>query len=447
MAKEQVELKQVLGFKELFTQAVGNIIGAGVMTLLGSAIALTGRSLPFSFLVATFIVVGYALPYVLICSVARVKGGTYTMIGMLAGTRLTGVQCIMNILGNLGLGMYGLSLASYFISFFGFGSPKVVALIAVTIFYLLNVFGIDKMAKAQNVIVMMLCIALGLFAAFGIGHVQSDYFTNGFMTGGWMGLFQAGALMTNAVAGASMITALSGEAKNPTRDIPLVIIIATLSVSLLYAIISVVAAGVLPVEQVAGENLSMVANIVLSKPLYVFFMVFGAMFAIISMLNGQFATASRPPLQACRDGWFPEWMGYVHPKFRTPVVLLTMFYLISVFTILSGLKIRTIANLTIICSGITILITCVAIVRLPKVCPTGWKYSKFRCSNAVLILIAVYATGAELFNIYLNMKQLSPKMLMGNIAMIIGAVIFAFARYKYTHITPSYVENMGEDQK
>ena len=63
MAKEQVELKRVLGFRELMAQAVGNIIGAGVMTLLGSAIALTGRSLPLSFLVATFIVVGYALPW------------------------------------------------------------------------------------------------------------------------------------------------------------------------------------------------------------------------------------------------------------------------------------------------------------------------------------------------------------------------------------------------
>ena len=445
MAKEQIELKRVLGFKELFTQAVGNIIGAGVMTLIGSAIALTGRSLPFAFLIATFIVVGYALPYVLICSAARVKGGTYTMIGMLAGTKLTGIQCIMNILGNLGLGMYGLSLASYFISFFGFGDPKVIALIAVTIFYVLNVLGIDKMAKAQNLIVLLLCIALGLFAAFGIVRVQPGYFESGFMPGGWLGLFQAGALMTNAVAGASMITALSGEAKKPTRDIPLVIITGTLSVAVLYAIIAVVAAGVLPVEQVAGENLSVVAQMVLPKPLYAFFMVCGAMFAIISTLNGQFATATRPPLQACRDGWFPEWMGYVHPKFRTPVVLLTMFYLISVATILSGMPIRTIANLTIICSGITILITCVAVVRLPKVCPTGWKNSKFRCSKPVLILIAVYATGAELFNIYLNISQLSTPMFLGNMAMIAAAVVFACVRHKYTHITPSYEENTGEN--
>lgn len=76
------ELKHVLTFKDLFSQAVGQIIGVGVMTLLGSAIGLTGRSVPFAFLISTLIVIGYALPYILICSTARVKGGTYTMIGI-----------------------------------------------------------------------------------------------------------------------------------------------------------------------------------------------------------------------------------------------------------------------------------------------------------------------------------------------------------------------------
>lgn len=440
MAKEQIELKQVLGLKDLFGQAVGNIIGAGVMTLLGSAIALTGRSIPFAFLISTIIVVGYALPYILICSTARVKGGTYTMIGMLAGKRLTGIQAIMHVLGNLSIGMYGLSLASYFISFFGFGNQKVIALVTVTVFFVLNIFGVDKMAKVQNIIVLMLCVALGLFAAFGIVHVQPNYFDKGFFTGGIGGFLQAGGLLTYAVAGASTITALSAEAKNPTKDIPIVIIFSTLAVAVLYAVIAIVAAGVLPVEQVAGRNLSMVAKMVLSKPLYAFFMVCGAMFAIISTLNGQFASATRPMLQACRDGWFPKKLGYIHPKYRTPVFLLSIFYVVSVISILSGWSIKTITNMSIICTGITILITCVAVIRLPKVCPKGWANSKFKCSKGVLIMIVIYATLAELFNIYLNASQLSTGKLIGNIVMIGVAIIFAVIRYKHTHITPSFEE-------
>ncbi|WP_297862424.1 amino acid permease [uncultured Acidaminococcus sp.] len=439
---KEVELKQVLGFKELFTIAVGNIIGAGVMTLMGAAISLTGRSVPLAFLIATLIVVGYALPYVFICSTARVKGGTYTMIGMLAGKKLTGVQCTMNILGNLGLGMYGLALASYIISLLGFGNQKLIAVLALTFVYILNVLGIDKMAKAQNLIVILLSVALGLFAAFGLIRIQPNYLAQDFMPNGWLGLFQAGALMTNAVAGASMITALSAEAKHPTRDIPIIIIGSTLAVAVLYALISIVAAGVLPVSQVAGKNLSVVAKVILPHPLFLFFMVCGAMFAILSTLNGQFASACRPALQACRDGWFPAFMGYVHPQFRTPVVLLTMYYLISVLTIVSGFKIRTLANLSIICTGITILITCLGVLRLPKVCPTGWAHSKFHCSMTVLKAIAFYSTIAEIFNIYMNITQLSTPILIGNIAAIIASFLFAQWRYPSTHITPSYVENI-----
>ena len=43
------QLKQVLGFWDLMGAAVGQIIGAGIMTLLGSAIAMTGRSVPVAF--------------------------------------------------------------------------------------------------------------------------------------------------------------------------------------------------------------------------------------------------------------------------------------------------------------------------------------------------------------------------------------------------------------
>ena len=68
--------------------------------------------------------------------------------------------------------MYSLSFASYFISLFGFGNEKVIALIVTTLFFLINIVGVDIMAKFQNLIVTMLCIALGLFAVVGLKYVQ-----------------------------------------------------------------------------------------------------------------------------------------------------------------------------------------------------------------------------------------------------------------------------------
>jgi APA family basic amino acid/polyamine antiporter len=217
------QLKQVLGFWDLMSSSVGQIIGSGIMTLMGSAIAMTGRSVPVAFLVAAAITVCMYLPLVFICGTVRVRGGQYTMVGMLAGEKFAGAFTIIYIFQNLSLSMYAISFASYFISLFGFGNEKVIALIILTLFFALNCLGIDKFAKVQNLIVCTLVVALALLAFFGIPNIAPGYFAEDtWMTGGMVGLLQAGGLLTFAVGGANSIVNLSAEAKNPTRDIPLV---------------------------------------------------------------------------------------------------------------------------------------------------------------------------------------------------------------------------------
>ena len=447
MSQQSGELKRVLGFKDLFAQAAGHIIGVGIMTLLGSGIALTGRSIPFSFIISAIIVIGYSLPYIFICSVARVNGGYYTCISMLVDKRLCGLNAIMNVIGNLTLGMYAISLASYFISFFGVGNEKLIAAVALTLIFAINVVGVEKMALVQNLVVPLVCVALALFVGFGLPAVQADYFApESFMTGGVTGFLQAGGLLVYAIAGASTVASMSGEAKNPTRDVPRAIIAATLAMCVLYALVSVVAAGVLPVDQVANQNLALVAQAVLPRPLYVFFMVCGSMLALVSVLNAQFSMGTRPMLQACRDGWFPKKLAYVHPKFGTPTILLGILYAVGMITIVSGVSIGTITNLCVIANTLSILITCIGVVNLPKVCPTGWAKSKFHVSKKALVAISVYASVAQVISILLNLSQLSPLFIAGNLVVVVVAFVFAFARYKYTDIEKSYFE-LGCDEE
>ena len=439
------QLKQTLGFWDLMSTAIGQIIGAGIMTLLGSAIALTGRSVPFAFLISAILVVGYAIPKILICGAVRARGGEYTMIAMLGGKRMAGIYTVVNTLSNLSLAMYSLSFASYFISLFGFGNEKVIALIVTTVFFVINIIGVDIMAKFQNIIVVMLCIALAMFAVMGIGHVQPDYFENGFLTGGIGGLLQAGGLLTFAVGGSTVVANLSAEAKNPTRDIPVVMLVSTLVVAVLYGVIGVVAAGVLPVEQVAGQNLAMVAEYVLSRPMYVFFMTFGAMFALISTLNAQFAWATKPILQGCDDGWLPQSLAYLHPKFKTPVVLLAILYVIAVVCIISGLSISILGNLALIMTTLAVAIICAFTWRLPTICPKGWANSKFKVSTPVLWIIVVFSTACAVFNIWLNVTQLSFGLIVGNVVLLIISIIFAEVRKDKVDMSPSYEENCNGD--
>ena len=360
------------------------------------------------------------------------------MVAMLAGEKLAGAYSIIYIFSNLSLSMYALSFASYFVSLFGIGNEKIIALVLLTLFMVLNCLGIDKFAKVQNIIVACLIIALGLFAAVGVTKIAPGYFApETFMTDGMLGLLQAGGLLSFATGGATCIIDLSAEAKNPTRDIPLVIITSTLAVAALYAVIGVVAGGVLPLQQVAGQNLSLVAKTILAKPLYVFFMVCGAGFALVSTLNSQMAWAPKPTMQACDDGWLPAGLAKLN-KHNSPVIILGVLYVIAFICISTGLSVSVLGNMCLVASNATILMICAFTWKLPKVCPEYWADSKFKCSDGMLKLVSVIGTLGCAFNIWLNFTRLSRTLQIINLVVIFVALVFGAVRSKHAHMEISY---------
>lgn len=65
------DLKRVLGRGDLMGVAVGQIIGAGIMSLTGVAIAMTGRSVPLAFFIAAILVVINMIPTIFVGGTVR----------------------------------------------------------------------------------------------------------------------------------------------------------------------------------------------------------------------------------------------------------------------------------------------------------------------------------------------------------------------------------------
>jgi len=435
------DLKRVLGFGDLMSASIGQIIGAGIMSLMGVAIAMTGRSAMLSFIIAAVLVIGTTLPAVFICGTLRLRGGDYTQAALLGNTTFGGISMFLSFFTNVSLAMYALSFADYFLRFVPNVPSRLVAALVFTLFWLLNMFGIDKFAKIQNLIVIVMCIALAMFAAFGVGKVQSGFFGQGFMTNGFLGLLQAASLLTFATGGAMIIINLSGEAKNPTRDIPLVMIVSTIVVAVLYAFLALVAAGVLPVEQVAGKPLTQVAETILPAPLFVFFIVGGAMFALISTLNSQFASCTKPMLQASIDGWLPKkGFSYIHPRFKTPMIWLTIFYVLGLIPIITGLNIAEVANITVVILNLMKLVINFLLIRLPKVVPDAWEESRFKVSNGMLYFIAFISVLCGGVTIVLMISSSTPLIMALNCGMLLVSIIYCVLRQKSgkVHMEVSY---------
>lgn len=426
------DLKRTLGFWDLMGAAVGQIIGAGIMSLTGIAIAMTGRATPIAFVLSGLLVLVLWHPLAIICSVGRFRGGRYSVVGELLGEKWTGIYIFLFVMSNIGFAMYALSFVDYALPFLPMFTRKALALGILLFLFFINYMGVDKFAKFQNIIIILLVLALTIFSVYGIGKIDSNYFESSqFLTGGLKGFASATALLTFATGGGFMIADLSAEAKNAARDIPKAIISSTLVVSVFYGFMATVAAGVFPVDIVAGKSLVIVAKEILPAPLYVYFIVGGAWCAIISTLNAQFASATKPLIQAAEDGWFPIIVAKLHKKYRTPIYLL-LFYLIlgGILPIIFNLDIGVIGSLCSLTAGLMALIITFCLPNLPKKYPEYWQKSPLRISSTGIKVLVTVSTILALVQTYFLAVDLSTPLLIGNIVMFILAGIFAVTRCK-----------------
>ncbi|WP_462411531.1 APC family permease [Neobacillus sp. Marseille-QA0830] len=425
------DLKRVLGRGDLMSIAVGQIIGAGIFALTGVAIGMTGKGVNIAFMIAAVFVIIISLTQILISGTVRMRGGLYTQAALLVGSKFAGFYTVIYIFSNIAIALYAISFADYFLALIPGVNPKLISVAILTLFYLFNLFGIKEAAMVQNAMVIIMAIALTIFIAYGLPQVKPGYFSGAdFMPGGATGLFTAAALLTFATGGAAVIINFGAEAKNPTKDIPIVLIVSTVSVALVYALMATVAAGVLPISEVANKPLTLVAEEILPYPFYVFFIVGGAMFALATTLNATLGWVTKPLLQACVDGWLPAKLGAVNEKYKTPHILLTIFFILGLIPIFTGWDLGGLANFVLILNNILTLVLSIATVRLPHVVPEFWEKSRFRTSKQVLWIISIVATLVAAFQVYLLLQDLSTTMVIGNIVMLILAYAYSLWRFK-----------------
>ncbi|MCI7404507.1 APC family permease [Pyramidobacter sp.] len=425
------ELKRVLGFWDLMAVGIGSIIGSGIMSLTGWGIDDTGRSICIAFVVGGLIAILARSPQIFLNSVARYRGGDYSMVGTFLGPRWTGTYSMIALLTSVTLSMYALSFADYAMPFLPALTRKTIALGILTLLFITNTFGINAFAKVQNLAVIFLVISLTIFTAVGLTKLDGNYFDPAsFMTRGFMGLWQASVLMSYTCDGAQFVTQMSGEARNPTRDIPRVMLFSTLGVSVFYGLIGIVAAGVLPINQVAGQPLSVVASAILSKPLYYLFCIGGGWMALLTTLNSSIATCTKPLMQACNDGWYPRSLARLHPKYRTPLILLAFYYVVGFVPIAFNINIGIISNITITVGAITKSMIVLCLWRMPKVLPEVWKKSDFHISDGALKTLCIVDLLVIVVSGVTSSFKLPLSLLLGNLGVVAFAFLFGSLRYK-----------------
>lgn len=365
MSSERQESKLIrnLGYWDLMGIAVGQIIGAGIMSLTGVAIGMTGTGVVLAFLLSPFLTILCIFPIAILCSSAPTTGGPYRYVSRLLGKDCGMVYLLLHITTNIMIATYALSFASYLVSIVAGLDEHMVAMAILTLFFLTNLVGTKSAALLNKIMTVCLIGGLLLFIVYGIGKVDLGYVfdpANLFVNGPFQ-FVSTLALLYSATLGAQVIAELGGETKDAGRLIPKVMVTATFGVGVFYVLIALVAAGVLPIEVTANQPLTLVARETMPVVPFYIFVIGAALGATATTLNATLAWITKPLLVACDDGMLPRWLGSVS-KQGVPYKLLTFFYIVGMIPLLCGFDLAFISKFTTANSLLSKLLICVALI-------------------------------------------------------------------------------------
>lgn len=367
MSVERQESKLVrnLSFWDLMGIAVGQIIGAGIMSSTGIAIGMTGTGVVLAFLVSPVLTILTIYPVAILGASIPATGGPYRYVSRLLGKPAGMLYLLLHTSSNMIIASLSLSFASYFVSIVPGISEHLVAMILLTVFYIINMIGTKSAAIANKIISAALVGGLFLFIAFGLGKTDFGYIVNpqNLFAKGPFAFISTLALLGGATGGAQYIAELGGEAKDAGKNIPKVIVISTFAVGVFYVLIAAVASGVLPIEQVADQPLTLVAKATMPVFAFYLFVIGAALGATSSTLNSTLSCVTKPLLVACDDGMLPRSLGSVSKR-GVPFKILTLFYICGMIPLMMKLDLAFIVKFTMANFLLNKIFVCVALYVL-----------------------------------------------------------------------------------
>jgi APA family basic amino acid/polyamine antiporter len=206
----------------------------------------------------------------------------------------------------------------------------IFALVSIVVVTWINVVGLRRGAILQNAATWAKFAAMAVFVVLGfaIGKGDWHHFTTGAPGGLSLGLTSGQMLSAFGVAliavfwaydGWVYITWVSGEVKEPRRNVPRAMVLGVLAVAVIYMAMNMTYIYAMPLTEIAKhETIAHSAAVALFSPnaaLWLSGMIalscFGAMASCT--LSG-----ARVYLAMARDGVFFKSMAQIHPKWRTP---------------------------------------------------------------------------------------------------------------------------------
>ena len=423
-------MTEKLNLKQLVWIGTGHVIGAGVVSIVGSAIAATGYSVWLAFLVACILSFVRILPVIFFTSAVSIEGGRYGMITRCAGMKYGGLITLSSLLNWSRRGTAVIALCGYIADFMPYCNSNLITLLIWAFFCAANLFGIDVMSKIQSIATPLLLFALAVFSAVCIANTQNgylDFSSPQMFAGGINGFFTAVVLLSYACDGIASLANYATETQAPQKNIPLAMMIVSAITTVIYVAVGFASGAVLPLEQTVGKTLTVTAKAVLSPLFYNLFIIFGPVFALLTTMNAGIMDSALPVMAGVKEGWLPQWLAKQN-KYGAYYVAIGIIFVIGSFPVISGISVAHIASITMALGALSAILLIISAVKFPFVFSKEWEKSFLHIPLPCYFLIVLFCAVAELFVVIQSLMELDITMAALNIVLLIICTAYGVLR-------------------
>jgi APA family basic amino acid/polyamine antiporter len=226
---------------------------------------------------------------------------------------------------------------------YALSAGQLIAVASILILSAINYFGIKSGITVQNIFTLLRIFSLAAIILFGLALGKKTGVTNTHQ------LFSGDSGFSFKLFGLALIAVLwtfdgwygvnctAEEVKNPGRNIPLGLILGTLSVTFVYCLMNTVYIMALPVEKMKGvARIGELASTQLFGPTATFFVSATIIISIFGCLAATVIYGPRVYFAMAEEGIFFQSMSFVHPGYRVPSKAIVWQALWSSLLCLSG---------------------------------------------------------------------------------------------------------------
>jgi amino acid transporter len=285
---------------------------------------------------------------------------------------------------------------------------------------LLNLVGVRFGAWAVNLLTIVKLVPLLLFVGIGLFFVDSSRYQI-LALAELTSLRQASLALIFAFGGFENASVPTEEVKNPTRNLPIALIVSVALTALLYILIQIVALGTLPDLARDATPLASAAQMFLGNAGAVMITV-GAMLSTTGSDSAVILVGPRILYALAEAGQLPRALARVHPRYKTPHIAVIVFALAAWVIALYG-NFAQLVTVSAIARLLFSATTCLAVPVLRRKMPDARR--KFSVPGGALIPAL-----AAVISIWLLTGVSQAQAIAGGIALSSGAVLFIFFRQK-----------------